>query len=55
MDLGSVSLAKTYIKNRADALIMSDLCAELVTAAYRAPELFDPPTEYLITEATDIW
>ncbi|KAJ3308724.1 Serine/threonine-protein kinase 16 [Boothiomyces sp. JEL0838] len=55
MDLGSVSLAKVKISSRKEAVALQEHCAETVTAPFRAPELFDPPSECQITEATDIW
>ncbi|KAJ3305038.1 Serine/threonine-protein kinase 16 [Kappamyces sp. JEL0829] len=54
MDLGSVSAAQVRIKNRKDSLALQEHCAQTCTAPYRAPELFDPPSDCLITEATDI-
>ncbi|KAJ3260965.1 Serine/threonine-protein kinase 16 [Boothiomyces macroporosus] len=55
MDLGSVSLARVKISSRKEAVALQEHCAETVTAPFRAPELFDPPSECQITEATDIW
>ena len=55
MDLGSVTLARLQIKSRREAVALQELCAETVTAPFRAPELFDPASDTLITEAVDIW
>lgn len=55
MDLGSVSPARVRLLTRADAMRLQDLAAETVTAPFRPPELFDPPSDCEITEATDIW
>jgi serine/threonine kinase 16 len=55
MDLGSVSLAKIQISSRKEALELQEYCAQTVTAIYRAPELFDPPSHGIVTEACDIW
>ncbi|KAJ1345035.1 hypothetical protein BSLG_000550 [Batrachochytrium salamandrivorans] len=55
MDLGSVALARVQVKSRRDAVALQELCAETVTAPFRAPELFDPPSDALISEAVDIW
>jgi len=55
MDLGSVSLARVSIKSRKEALNLQEMCAETVTAPFRAPELFDPATGSEITELTDVW
>ena len=55
MDLGSVTLSTVSIKSRREAMALQELCAETVTAPFRAPELFDPPSNITITEATDVW
>lgn len=55
IDLGSVTPAVISITNRKQALALQDECAELVTACYRAPELFDPPSECMIDERSDVW
>lgn len=55
MDLGSVAGARKQISSRAEALAMQEQCAQLCTAPYRAPELFEVPSECEITEKTDIW
>ena len=55
MDLGSVALAHVNISSRKEAMALQELCAETVTASFRAPELFDPSSNSKITEATDIW
>jgi serine/threonine kinase 16 len=55
MDLGSVSVARVVISSRNESIILQDYCAETVTAPYRPPELFDPPSSCTITESTDIW
>jgi serine/threonine kinase 16 len=55
MDLGSVSVARVTISSRKEAVALQEYCAETVTAPFRAPELFDPPTGSTITEASDIW
>jgi serine/threonine kinase 16 len=54
-DLGSVAIARVEIKSRKDGIELADLCQSSVTAPYRAPELFDPPTNSFVTEASDIW
>jgi serine/threonine kinase 16 len=55
IDLGSVAVARVQISSRRDALAFQEHCSTTVTAPYRAPELFDPPSECQITEASDIW
>ncbi|KAI9199677.1 kinase-like domain-containing protein [Polychytrium aggregatum] len=54
-DLGSVAEARVRITNRRDATVLQEHCAETVTATYRAPELFDPPTGSLVDERSDVW
>ncbi|KAJ3107322.1 Serine/threonine-protein kinase 16 [Phlyctochytrium bullatum] len=55
MDLGSVSPARIHIASRREAVQLQDLCAETVTAPFRAPELFDPSTGIVVDEKSDIW
>lgn len=55
MDLGSVDSAQLRITSRRQAMNLQDHCANTCTAPFRAPELFDPPSDCLITEATDVW
>eukprot|EP00842_Homolaphlyctis_polyrhiza_P003005 jgi/Hompol1/3705/HPOL_000840-RA len=55
MDLGSVTHARVRITSRREAVALQELCAETVTAPYRAPELFDPSSDTTITEASDVW
>ncbi|KAJ3210437.1 Serine/threonine-protein kinase 16 [Dinochytrium kinnereticum] len=55
MDLGSVTESNVTISSRKDALVLQDLCAETVTAPFRAPELFEPSVGQSITAKTDIW
>nr|KAJ3422889.1 Serine/threonine-protein kinase 16 [Polyrhizophydium stewartii] len=55
MDLGSVALARVRISSRREAVALQELAAETVTAPFRAPELFDTPSDATITEATDVW
>lgn len=54
-DLGSTSSAKCTITNRQEALALQEHCAQTCTAHYRAPELFEVPSECVITEKTDVW
>ncbi|KAJ3101882.1 Serine/threonine-protein kinase 16 [Phlyctochytrium planicorne] len=55
MDLGSVSPARVHVGSRKEAVLLQDLCAETVTAPFRAPELFDPSTGIMVDEKSDIW
>lgn len=55
MDLGSVDKAVHEIKSRHEALALQEKCAQECTAAYRAPELFDVPSECVIDSKTDVW
>ena len=55
MDLGSVAPARLAINSRKEAIALQDLTAETVTAPFRAPELFDPPSQGVIDESTDVW
>ncbi|KAJ3319542.1 Serine/threonine-protein kinase 16 [Blyttiomyces sp. JEL0837] len=55
MDLGSVAPARVQISSRREAMALQELCAETVTAPFRAPELFDPPSDALVDERTDVW
>ncbi len=54
-DLGSVSPSSIIISSHADALKLSDECAELVSAPFRPPELFDVLNGSTINERTDVW
>lgn len=55
VDLGSCSKARLSIKNRQQALAITDFAAEHCTLPYRAPELLDVAVNSEITEKTDIW
>lgn len=55
VDLGSCSKAKFLIKNRQQALTLTDFAQEHCTLPYRAPELLDVATNTEITEKADIW
>lgn len=55
MDLGSVAEARVNLGSRKDALALYDFCAETVTAPYRPPELYDPPSSGYVDESSDIW
>lgn len=55
MDLGSVSKARCTIRSRREALELQEKCAQECTAPYRAPELFEVPSNCEIDERSDIW
>lgn len=55
MDLGSVSEARCTISSRREALALQERCAQECTAAYRAPELFEVPSNCEIDERSDVW
>lgn len=55
MDLGSVSKARCTITSRREALALQEKCAQECTAAYRAPELFEVPSNCEIDESSDVW
>ncbi|KAG2736616.1 hypothetical protein G9P44_000706 [Scheffersomyces stipitis] len=55
VDLGSCSKARFHVKNRQQALTLTDFAQEHCTLPYRAPELLDVETNARITEKTDIW
>ena len=55
MDFGSTIKARVYIKTRRDAVAHQDMAAERSSMPYRAPELFDVPTDTTLTEAVDVW
>lgn len=55
MDLGSAREARVRVTSRQEALALQELGAQECTAAYRAPELFEVPSECEITEKTDVW
>eukprot|EP00112_Aurelia_sp_Birch-Aquarium-sp1_P018967 Seg4602.1 transcript_id=Seg4602.1/GoldUCD/mRNA.D3Y31 product="Serine/threonine-protein kinase 16" protein_id=Seg4602.1/GoldUCD/D3Y31 len=55
MDMGSVAEARVNINSRSEAMSLEDRCAQECTAAFRAPELFNVPSECRIDERTDVW
>eukprot|EP00164_Ancoracysta_twista_P005923 GFYU01008150.1.p1 GENE.GFYU01008150.1~~GFYU01008150.1.p1 ORF type:complete len:474 (-),score=126.12 GFYU01008150.1:131-1552(-) len=55
MDFGSVRKSRQMIMTRTDGLNLQDEAAEHSTAPFRAPELFDVPTNSVIDERTDVW
>lgn len=55
MDFGSTAVARVAVATHQDSLRLQETAAENCSMAYRAPELWDPPTRTTVTEATDIW
>jgi len=55
MDLGSVAKARVHITTAVDARNLEETAAERSSMPYRAPELFNIPSQALIDERTDIW
>lgn len=55
MDFGSMAPAQVKITTRLEALQLQDLAAEKCSMPYRAPELFDVPSDTVIDERVDIW
>lgn len=55
MDFGSVMEGPCKISSRNQALAMQELAAERSTMPYRAPELFEVPSECVIDEKVDVW
>jgi serine/threonine kinase 16 len=54
-DFGSVREANVEVCTRSKALKISEEAAQYCTASYRAPELFDTPTEISLDARTDVW
>jgi serine/threonine kinase 16 len=55
MDFGSTALARKKITNRQEALLLQEDAAQNCSMPYRAPELFDVPSDATIDERTDIF
>lgn len=55
MDFGSVGPARVAVRERREALALQETAELLCTPQYRAPELFNIPSECTIDERTDIW
>lgn len=55
MDFGSTRPARKQIRSRSEALQLQEWAAEHVSAPFRAPELWDCPSQCDIDERTDIW
>ena len=55
MDFGSVKAARISIKSRTEALLLQEDAAQNCSMPYRAPELFDVPSDATIDERTDVF
>ena len=55
MDLGSAAQVPLRITSRRQALDVQDEAATNCSAPYRAPELFEPPSDGTIDERVDVW
>ena len=55
MDFGSAAIARKRITNRQEALLLQEDAAQNCSMPYRAPELFDVPSDSTIDERTDIF
>ncbi|KAH9621553.1 hypothetical protein KSS87_013133, partial [Heliosperma pusillum] len=55
MDFGSACPANRQIRLRTEALQLQEWASEHCSAPYRAPELWDCPSQCDIDERTDIW
>jgi len=55
MDFGSANPARKQIHSRKEAMVVQEWASQHCTAPYRAPELWDTPSETLLDERTDIW
>jgi serine/threonine kinase 16 len=54
-DFGSVSPAPITVHNRIEALEVQEKAAMFTTASYRAPELFNTPSECVVGFESDVW
>jgi len=55
MDFGSTAVACKKIANRQEALLLQEDAAQNCSMPYRAPELFDVPSNAVIDERTDVF
>ncbi|KAI7755713.1 hypothetical protein M8C21_012264 [Ambrosia artemisiifolia] len=55
MDFGSARPARRQIRSRSEALQLQEWASEHVSAPFRAPELWDCPSQTDIDERTDVW
>lgn len=55
IDLGSTAPLVTNVDNRKQALEIQELAAVHTTGSFRAPELYDTPSQCTIDGKTDVW
>jgi len=55
MDFGSAAVARKKIGSRQEALLLQEDAAQNCSMPYRAPELFDVPSNATIDERTDVF
>lgn len=55
MDFGSCQLGSIKISSRLQAMAVQEEAERLCTAAYRAPELFDVPSDCTVDDKVDVW
>jgi len=55
MDFGSARPARARVSSRREALALQEMAEAHSSAPFRAPELFDVPSECEVGEATDVW
>eukprot|EP01133_Synstelium_polycarpum_P002326 gene2326-2635_t len=55
MDFGSTTEARIEVTSRKMALAVQEEAEQHSTPFYKAPELFDVPSDCIIDERTDIW
>lgn len=55
MDFGSVKEARITIASRTEALLLQEDAAQNCSMPYRAPELFDVPSDAVLDERTDVF
>lgn len=54
-DFGSTRLARVEVKNRQQAMSIQEDAEAHCSAPYRAPELFDVPSQCVLDERVDVW
>lgn len=55
MDFGSAAPARRSVRSRSEAVAVQEWASEHCSAPYRAPELWDCPSNCDIDERTDVW
>lgn len=55
MDFGSTRPARKQVRSRKEAMVIQEWASQHCTAPYRAPELWDTPSDIDLDERSDIW